>query len=111
MVDARGSDRDPGGRHASGCGGGEMLWGIGGRVSMPHLVKELPLQFTGREAKIDTIEDLHAIARDWYASKIIAGDEPRIFVGGALDGLCYFEVRLGGRPYWMTGVGLFDPQY
>ena len=83
---------------------------IGG-ISMPHMVKVLPARFTGREATVDSIEDLHAIARDWYAAKIVAGGEPQIAVGGALDGLCYFEVQLGGVRYWMTGVGLFEPQH
>jgi hypothetical protein len=75
---------------------------------MPELIKSVPRGFTGREADIDNVEDLHAIARDWYAAKILAGGEPQIVVGGALDGLCYFPVRLGGARYWVTGLGLFS---
>ena len=76
---------------------------------MPHLVKAVPDRFTGRDAKIDDVGDLHAIARDWYAAKLMAGGEPHMVVGGPLDGICYFEVRLGRVRYWITGVGLFDP--
>jgi hypothetical protein len=77
---------------------------------MPHLVKALPDRFTGRDAKVEDVGDLHAIARDWYGAKIVAGGEPSVVVSGALDGMCYFEVQLGGVRYWITGVGLFDPR-
>jgi hypothetical protein len=77
---------------------------------MPHVVKELPPLFTERAATVNTVDDLHAIAREWYAAKIVAGGEPRVVVGGALDGMCNFEVVLDRVRYWMTGVGLFDPR-
>jgi hypothetical protein len=58
---------------------------------------------------MDEFEDIHATARGWYRLKMTKGEQPRVYVGGMLDGLLYYPINLDGVDYWLTDVGLFDP--
>jgi len=53
--------------------------------------------------------DIHDTARQMFLAKITNGDMPQTLVGGQLDGLRYFVLKLDGRTYWITDRGLFDP--
>jgi hypothetical protein len=58
---------------------------------------------------MDPQAHIHQTARRWYLVKAAKGEEPRTVLGGALDGLHYYQVEVDGVYYWLTEVGLFTP--
>lgn len=57
---------------------------------------------------MDESFDIHRTAAAWFAAKIANGERPCAVIGGALDGLRYFAIDLGGWTYWLTDAGLFS---
>jgi hypothetical protein len=78
-------------------------------ISVPYQAKALPLRFLAVGVETDDIGDVRTTARRWYLARIVAGDEPKVAVGGSLDGTCYFEVCVGDTHYWLTEAGLIEP--
>lgn len=56
------------------------------------------------------LTNIDATARKWFAVRTLKGGQPQRVLGGALDGLCYYEIDLDGRSYWLTERGLLTPR-
>ncbi|MGB4580935.1 MAG: hypothetical protein WBI91_03575 [Coriobacteriia bacterium] len=53
---------------------------------------------------MDTLNDIHQTARDWFLARIVNGAIPEIW-----EGIRYFPLTLDGVDYLLTADGLFTP--